>query len=81
MFIAYALVLPLAGDAPLQGKKIRFYINASNPDNEYLAFELDAKQLSAANPNGEYNWVGDKSYTINMSLKDVIVESVGDINI
>ena len=80
-FIAYALVLPLAGDAPLQGKKIRFYINASNPDNEYLAFELDAKQLSAANPNGEYNWVGDKSYTINMSLEDVIVESVGDINI
>ena len=71
LFTAYALVLPLAGDAPLQGKKIRFSIDASNPDNEYLSFELDAEKIYNAN-YGEYNWVGGKSYTINMSLKDIL---------
>ena len=70
-FTAYALVLPLAGDAPLQGKKIRFTIDASNPDNEYLSFELDAERIYNAN-HGEYNWVGGKSYTINMRLGDVL---------
>ena len=70
-FTAYALVLPLAGDAPLQGKKIRFSIDASNPDNEYLSFELDAEKLAKAN-YGEYNWVGGKSYTINMKLDDML---------
>ena len=71
-FTAYALVLPLAGDAPLQGKKIRFTISASNPDNEYLSFELDAEKIYNAN-YGEYNWQGGKSYTINMSLKDAVM--------
>ena len=71
-FTAYALVLPLDGNAPLQGKKIRFTISASNPDNEYLSFELDAEKIYNAN-YGEYNWVGGKSYTINMSLKDAVM--------
>ena len=70
-FTAYALVLPLAGDAPLQGKKIRFTIDASNPDNEYLSFELDAEKIYNAN-YGDYNWVGGKSYTINMKLDDML---------
>ena len=73
-YTAYALVLPLYGEAPLKGKKIRFTIDASNPDNEYLSFELDAEKLANAN-HGEYNWVGGKSYTINVSL-NVPVESV-----
>lgn len=70
-YTAYALVLPLYGNAPLEGKKIRFTIDASNPDNEYLSFELDAETLANAN-HGEYNWVGGKSYTIRMSLDDVL---------
>ena len=70
-YTAYALVLPLFGNAPLEGKKIRFTIDASNPDNEYLSFELDAETLANAN-HGEYNWVGGKSYTINMRLGDVL---------
>ena len=70
-YTAYALVLPLFGNAPLEGKKIRFTIDASNPDNEYLSFELDAETLANAN-HGEYNWVGGKSYTINMRLSDVL---------
>ena len=71
LFTAYALVLPLDGNAPLQGKKIRFSIDASNPDNEHLSFELDAETLAKAN-YGEFNWVGGKSYTINMKLDDVL---------
>ena len=70
-YTAYALVLPLYGNAPLEGKKICFTIDASNPDNEYLSFELDAETLANAN-HGEYNWVGGKSYTINMRLSDVL---------
>ena len=70
-YTAYALVLPLYGNAPLEGKKIRFTIDASNPDNEYLSFELDAETLANANFD-EYNWVGGKSYTINMRLGDVL---------
>lgn len=70
-YTAYALVLPLYGNAPLEGKNIRFTIDASNPDNEYLSFELDAETLANAN-HGEYNWVGGKSYTINMRLGDVL---------
>ena len=70
-YTAYALVLPLFGNAPLEGKKIRFTIDASDPDNEYLSFELDAETLANAN-HGEYNWVGGKSYTINMRLSDVL---------
>ena len=71
-FTAYALVLPLAGDAPLQGKKIRFTISASNPDNEYLSFELDAEKIYNANSKKKYNWQGGKSYTINMKLDDML---------
>ena len=71
LFTAYALVLPLDGNAPLQGKKIRFTIDASNPDNEHLSFELDAETLANAN-RGIYNWKGGKSYTINMKLDDVL---------
>lgn len=70
-YTAYALVLPLYGNTPLEGKKICFTIDASNPDNEYLSFELDAETLANAN-HGEYNWVGGKSYTINMRLGDVL---------
>ena len=71
LFTAYALVLPLDGNAPLQGKKIRFSIDASNPDNEHLSFELDAETLANAN-RGIYNWKAGKSYTINMKLDDVL---------
>ena len=71
LFTAYALVLPLDGNVPLQGKKIRFTIDASNPDNEHLSFELDAETLANAN-RGIYNWKAGKSYTINMKLDDML---------
>ena len=55
----------------ISNNTLRFTIDASNPDNEYLSFELDAETLANAN-HGEYNWVGGKSYTINMRLSDVL---------
>ena len=71
-YTAYALALPLADNNAFEDKKIQFTIEAGNPDNEYLSFVLDADILAAANPNNEYNWVGGKSYTIRMSLSDVL---------
>ena len=71
-YTAYALALPLADNNAFKDKKIQFTIEALDPDNEHLSFVLDADKLAAANPNNEYNWVGGKSYTIRMSLNDVL---------
>jgi len=71
-YTAYALALPLADNNAFEDKKIQFTIEALSPDNEHLSFVLDADKLAAANPNNEYNWVGGKSYTIRMSLSDVL---------
>ncbi len=75
-YTAYALALPLADNTAFEGKQIQFTIEAGAPDNEYLSFVLDGSQIEAANRalagNGVYNWVGGKSYTIRMSLSDVL---------
>ena len=71
-YTAYALALPLADNNAFEDKKIQFTIEALGPDNEHLSFELDADKLAAANPGNVYNWVGGKSYTIRMSLNDVL---------
>lgn len=71
-YTAYALVLPLADNDAFKGDQLKFTIEAGSPDNRYLSYVLDADKLASANPNGEYNWVGGKSYTICMSLGDVL---------
>ena len=78
-YIAYALALPVGNadtgmpdENAFKDKKIQFTIEALGPDNEHLSFELDADKLAAANPGNVYNWVGGKSYTIRMSLNDVL---------
>ena len=78
-YIAYAMALPVGkadtgmpDENAFKDKKIQFTIEALGPDNEHLSFELDADKLAAANPNNEYNWVSGKSYTIRMSLNDVL---------
>ena len=78
-YIAYALALPLGktdtekfDENAFKEKKLQFTIEALGPDNEHLSFELDADKLAAANPGNVYNWVGGKSYTIRMSLNDVL---------
>ena len=78
-YIAYAMALPVGkadtgmpDENAFKDKKIQFTIEALDPDNEHLSFVLDAAILAAANPDNEYNWVGGKSYTIRMSLNDVL---------
>ena len=78
-YIAYAMALPVGkadtgmpDENAFKDKKIQFTIEALGPDNEHLSFELDADKLAAANPGNVYNWVGGKSYTIRMSLNDVL---------
>ncbi len=78
-YIAYALALPVGkadtgmpDENAFKDKKIQFTIEALSPDNKHLSFVLDADKLAAANPGNVYNWVGGKSYTIRMSLSDVL---------
>lgn len=85
-YIAYAMALPVGkadtgmpDENAFKDKKLQFTIEALDPDNEHLSFELDADKLAAANPNNVYNWVGGKSYTIRMSLDDGLL--VQDITV
>ena len=74
-YTAYALALPLASNTAFSGKELQFSITATDPANTHLAFTLDAEKLAGANTSygeGIYNWVGGKSYTIRMSLSDVL---------
>ena len=72
-YIAYALALPLADNNAFYGKKIQFTIATDDElANKYRSFVLDGELLKTANDNGVYNWVSGKSYTIRMSLSDIL---------
>ena len=76
-YTAYALALPLAENEAFFGKELQFSITTTDPANTHLAFTLSGETLAAANGNDIYNWVGGKSYTIRMSLADVLtLESI-----
>lgn len=73
VYTAYAMVLPLSDSETLEGKDIKFVINTE--EHGFLSFVLTGSQIANANKSyGEdiYNWVGGKSYTIRMSLSDVL---------
>ena len=72
-YTAYAMALPLSDGETLEGKDIKFVINTE--EHGFLSFVLTGSQIANANKSyGEdiYNWVGGKSYTIRMSLDDVL---------
>ena len=72
-YTAYAMALPLSDSETLEGKEIKFVINTE--EHGFLSFVLTGSQIANANKSyGEdiYNWVGGKSYTIRMSLSDVL---------
>ena len=72
-YTAYAMALPLSDSETLNGKEIKFVINTE--EHGFLSFVLTGSQIANANKSyGEdiYNWVGGKSYTIRMSLDDVL---------
>ena len=80
-YTAYALAFPLADDNAFKDKQLRFTISAQNPDNEYLSFVLDGAKIAGANnlyDDDLYNWVGGKSYTINVGLNDAVTGLVLD---
>jgi hypothetical protein len=67
------MALPLSDSETLEGKDIKFVINTE--EHGFLSFVLTGSQIANANKSyGEdiYNWVGGKSYTIRMSLSDVL---------
>ena len=69
VYTAYAMALPLEYGATLEDKDVKFVINTV--EHGFLSFVLTGAQIANAN-HGEYNWVGGKSYTINMRLGDVL---------
>ena len=72
-YTAYAMALPLSDGETLEGKDIKFVINTE--EHGFLSFVLTGSQIANANKSyGEdiYNWVGGKSYTIRMSLSDML---------
>ena len=70
VYTAYAMALPLEFGATLEDKDVKFVINTV--EHGFLSFVLTGAQIANANPGNEYNWVGGKSYTIRMSLNDVL---------
>ena len=69
-YTAYAMALPLSDGETLEDKDIKFVINTA--ERGFLSFVLKGEQVAGANPGGEYNWISGKSYTIRMSLNDVL---------
>ena len=72
-YTAYAMALPLSDSETLNCKEIKFVINTE--EHGFLSFVLTGSQIANANKSyGEdiYNWVSGKSYTIRMSLDDVL---------
>ena len=72
-YTAYAMALPLGNNETLEDKDIKFVITTE--EHGFLSFVLTGSQIANANKSyGEdiYNWVGGKSYTIRMSLSDVL---------
>ena len=70
VYTAYAMALPLEYGATLEDKDVKFAINTV--EHGFLSFVLTGAQIANANPGNEFNWVGGKSYTIRMSLSDVL---------
>ena len=70
VYTAYAMALPLEFGATLEDKDVKFVINTA--EHGFLSFVLTGAQIANANPGNEFNWVGGKSYTIRMSLNDVL---------
>ena len=70
VYTAYAMALPLEYGATLEDKDVKFVINTI--EHGFLSFVLTGAQIANANPGNEFDWVGGKSYTIRMSLNDVL---------
>ena len=64
------MALPLEYGATLEDKDVKFVINTV--EHGFLSFVLTGAQIANANPGNEFDWVGGKSYTIRMSLNDVL---------
>lgn len=67
-YIAYMMALPLPSDYALKGKLLN--VKVRRDDSEYLAYQFSCEKVAKANGNDIYNWVGGKSYTINIKLED-----------
>lgn len=71
-YTAYAFALPLADKDAFKGKVVNVGVKCG--DFEYVALQLDGDKIAQMNGSDTYNWVGGKTYTIEVSLnKDLEV--------
>ena len=67
-YVAYAMVLPLSKSDALKNKALCFCIKYDN--EEQIALQIDSEKLARLNGGDIYNWVGGKSYTIRITIRE-----------
>ena len=67
-YTAYALAMPLSERDALKGETLNFSVKFDG--EEQIALQLDSEKLSKINGNNRYNWVGGKSYTIRITIRE-----------
>ena len=67
-YVAYAMALPLSSNDALRNKALCFTIKYDN--EEQIALQVDSDRLVKLNGSETYNWVGGKSYTIRITIRE-----------
>ena len=75
-YTAYALALPLADNDAFKGKVVNVSVKCG--DFEYVALQLDGDRIAEMNGFDTYNWVGGKTYSIDVVL-DKELEASGKV--
>ena len=65
-YTAYFTALPLSSDTAFQGKYLLFSVKVDGQSQTVI--QMDAASLAELNDADIYNWVGGKSYVININL-------------
>lgn len=67
-YTAYAMALPLPDNNAFKGKTLNFSVKSDN--EEQVAFQLNDAKLAEINGSDIYNWIGGKSYTVRIDIRE-----------
>lgn len=65
-YTAYTVALPLSDDNAFADKNINILVKTNN--YKYVALRIDRAKLAELNGSDVYNWIGGKTYTIEVDL-------------
>ena len=68
VYTAYAMAMPLSTADALKGKTLNFSVKRDTV--EQVAFQLKDSDLAELNGGDVYNWIGGKSYTVRIYIKE-----------